>query len=118
MRLYVIGPITGHKDLNKPRFKKAKEILQKCGYDNVIIPHDVVKDPNTKYEVAMRISAITLLKCDGVAHLDCEASPGSTKELCLAMDYGLKVGRISDWVRAAKRRTDYADQAGLEYVCR
>lgn len=114
MRLYVIGPITGHKDLNKPRFQKAREILQKCGY-TAIIPHDVVKDPDTPYWVAMRISALTLLRCDGVAHLDCEPSSGSVIELGLATDYHMKVGRVSQWVKAAKKHTDYAEKAGLEY---
>ena len=112
MRLYVIGPITGHEDNNKPRFQKAQEILRKCGY-TVIIPHDVVKDPNTEWHIAMRMSTRAMLTCQGVAHLECDPSKGSSIELGVAMDYGLKVGKVSDWVRAAHRRLEYAEQAGL-----
>ena len=113
MRVYIIGPVTGHENRNKGRFLKAREILQKCGY-TAIIPHDVVKDANTPYNVALRLSAIAMLRCDGVAHLECDPSRGSSIELTTAMDYGMKVGRVSDWVRAAKPRTDYAEKAGLE----
>ena len=116
MRLYIIGPITGRENLNEPRFRKAKEILEKCGYQ-VIIPHDVVKIPKTKdaeklWQVCMRQSIRAMLTCHGVAHLDCEQSRGSAIEFALGMDVGMAMGRVSDWVRRARSVSEYAEQAG------
>lgn len=120
MRLYVIGPITGHKDLNKPAFSKAKKLLEKCGY-TVVIPHDVAKDPKTQdpeiaWRLYMRQSIRAMMTFHGVAHLECKPSRGSSIELALACDVGIPIGSVTDWVRRAKKNLDYAEQAGLEYA--
>ena len=41
MRIYVIGPVTGHADLNRPTFESARAELSAAGHE-AVIPHDFI----------------------------------------------------------------------------
>lgn len=43
MRIYVIGPITGRQNENKPAFEEAAARLRAAGHE-VTMPHDLVDD--------------------------------------------------------------------------
>ena len=43
MLIYVIGPVTGRPDLNRPAFEAARRLLERRGYA-VEVPHDTPRD--------------------------------------------------------------------------
>ena len=101
MRLYVIGPVTGRRDLNRPAFEAARVELDEAGYD-ATIPHDVVP-PDATREQAMRASVRMLLECDGVAVLhDWNVSEGAKLEKKVANACGIYVHDMTAWVLNAQ----------------
>ena len=96
MRLYVIGPVSGFDDLNKPAFVQAHKILTHNGY-SVLIPHDFVS-MNADWQAAMKRSIETMMKCDGVAMLEgCERSFGALLEQHIAVKLGIPCYTVSEW---------------------
>ena len=101
MRLYVIGPVTGRRDLNRPAFEAARVELDEAGYD-ATIPHDVVP-PDATREQAMRASVRMLLECDGVAVLpDWSGSDGAKLEKKVADACGIYAHDVDAWVSNAQ----------------
>ena len=43
MKIYVFGPISGMKNLNRLDFELARHVLEKHGHE-AVIPHDLVED--------------------------------------------------------------------------
>lgn len=69
MRLYLSGPMTGVKDLNKPLFNHYTKLLRKKGY-KVINPPELDKDnPQRTWEGCLRRDITELMKCDKIATL-------------------------------------------------
>lgn len=58
--VYVIGPVSGHDDLNRPAFETARKTLEDAGFEVVTIPHDLVPR-DAPYDECMRISLAYLL---------------------------------------------------------
>ena len=102
MRLYVIGPVTGKPDLNRPAFEDARAELAAAGY-GVSIPHDFIP-PDADHARAMRMSLHNLLdNADGVAMLDGWASSdGARTEFEVAAACGIEARGVRSWVRLAK----------------
>lgn len=46
MLIYVIGPVTGRPDLNRPAFEAARRLLERRGYA-VEVPHDTIPPGRT-----------------------------------------------------------------------
>ena len=99
MRLYVIGPVSGHENENKELFEAARRRLEKHGH-TVYIPHDFIK-PGTSWEVAMRISLSNMLmRAQGVAKLEGDyVSRGTSIEMATAFDCGMPVKLVRDWCK-------------------
>jgi hypothetical protein len=97
MRIYVVGPITGHDDLNLTAFEDARDKLEKAGY-RVLLPHDFVA-ADALWHKAMRRSLETLVKADGIACLDgWSNSHGATHEVETALWLGMPVMGVGDWI--------------------
>lgn len=100
MRLYVIGPVTGVPEDNRPAFEEAATRLERAGYD-ACVPHWFIP-AGTDWEPAMRRSVEMLVKCDGVAALEgFGASKGARLEADLAAGIGMPVKSVETWVRGA-----------------
>lgn len=104
MRLYVIGPVTGIEDDNRPAFERARTRLESAGY-TVYIPHDFIKS-GTPWHKCMRISIANLLmRADAVAKIDGDyVSRGASIESATAFDCGIPVKFVSKWERLGRER--------------
>lgn len=99
MKLYVIGPVTGVADDNRPAFEAAARELREALDCAVEIPHDTVP-PDATWNAAMRLSIRAMMACDGVAMLDgWSSSKGAGVEYNLARQVGLPVAPIETWVQ-------------------
>lgn len=97
-RIYVIGKVTGVKDLNRPKFEEAAQSLERAGYV-ALIPHWFVPE-SASWDTAMKRSIETLVKCDGVALLDDHTrSAGATIEKNLAFELGIPVRPVKAWIQ-------------------
>lgn len=75
MRLYVIGPVSGHEGDNREAFERARRRLEAAGH-KAVIPHDLVP-ADTGWQAAMSKSIREMLRLtphgrfyyDGVAEL-------------------------------------------------
>ncbi len=52
MRLYVIGPVSGHEGDNREAFEEARRELEAAGF-KATIPHDKIAE-GTDWQMAMR----------------------------------------------------------------
>lgn len=96
MRLYVIGPVSGIPDQNKPAFFEAHKRLTHNGY-SVLIPHDFVS-ANADWSTAMRRSIETMMKCDGLAMLEgSDKSHGAQLEFTIASKLGMPCRSVEEW---------------------
>lgn len=97
MNLYLIGPVTGRACRNAAEFQAARKRLEACGHV-VTIPHDII-DKDALWPEAMRksINYLTSGLVDGVAHLDCEPSTGSSIEYKIAEICKMPVMPVSGW---------------------
>lgn len=111
MRLYIIGPVTGIEDDNRPAFAHAREDLRSAGYD-VKIPHDFIVH-GTPHDRAMlqSVHALTQAKYglrltpyfDGVAMLEgWEESVGARLEKQVAEACGIPCKTVDEWLEAAE----------------
>ena len=97
MKLYVIGPVTGLDDLNRPAFEAARTVLEAEGYV-ALLPHDFIAADAT-WQQAMKRSLETLAKADGVACLDgWSKSHGASHEVETAQWLGLPAMSVKDWI--------------------
>ena len=96
MRLYVIGPVSGVPDDNRPAFLEAYNRLVHNGY-SVLIPHDFVS-ANADWSLAMRRSIETMMKCDGLAVLEgSDKSHGAQLEYAIASKLGMPCHTVEEW---------------------
>lgn len=115
-RLYIIGPVTGIPENNRPAFEEARKRLMSAGYD-VDIPHNFIT-PGTPHEEAMIISIHKLTERNyfvegalgrwkpayqGVARLPgWERSEGARIELLVAEACGIPCKTVAEWIEEAR----------------
>ena len=100
MRLYIIGPVSGVDQDNRPAFEAAALKLEKAGYD-AYVPHWFIP-AGTEWHQAMRRSIEMLVKCDGVAALDnFGASKGARLEAEIAAELDMPIKSVETWLRGA-----------------
>ena len=63
MKIYISGPMTNIKDLNKKAFSEAAERIKKLGYE-VVNPHDIANDGS--WRDAMRQDIKAMMDCDAI----------------------------------------------------
>lgn len=110
MSVYVIGPVTGIEDDNRPAFEQARKQLFAAGHWGVSIPHDVVPK-GASWPVAMRHSLARLtatgqcglaVSIERVAMLPgWEGSKGARLEHQVAVELGIPCKTVDEWVEQA-----------------
>ena len=65
MRIYIAGPMSGHKDLNFPAFHAAADRLRANGHD-VVSPAELNPDPGMEWHQAMRVDIAALVTCEAI----------------------------------------------------
>lgn len=99
-RIYIAGPMTGHPDMNAPRFFEAERSLRAAGWE-VINPARMDEEAGIEvdnkteltpeeYMQAAKRDLIAIDECDAVYFLDeYETSPGAKWEWAYAKTRGL-----------------------------
>ena len=83
-KVYISGPMTGHKDNNYPAFFEAEKRLKKMGFDVINPARNTPPEPAT-WEAFMRMAIKQVCDSDIVALLDGWCfSKGSTIEVSVA----------------------------------
>lgn len=100
--LYVIGPVSGIDDDNRPAFEEARAKLRACGY-SVAIPQDFIASGSPWKKAMWASIAFMLTRASGVAILDGHPSLGSQIEAGLCMDVGKPIDSIRGWMSRATR---------------
>lgn len=96
MRLYVIGPVSGLEEDNRPAFEDARGRLLEAGYE-VEIPHDTIP-PGTSWQSAMKHSIKRMFEADAVAMIDgVLRSEGATIERDLCRRIGVDCLTVGMW---------------------
>lgn len=115
--IYVIGPVTGKRNDNRPAFDQARCNLNAAGY-YVQIPHDYIAS-GTPWDAAMLTSIHIMTEfmiitqkhgsykrvptLGGIATLPgWEDSPGARLEAQVAKAIGLPVKTVAEWVEVAR----------------
>lgn len=100
MRIYVSGPMTGIVDYNFPEFRRAADSLNRAGYEAVDPSrHGVDLDSWGDY---VKRDLVDMLTCDAVALLrGWEESRGARLEVHVALELGMPVTSVADWVERA-----------------
>lgn len=114
-KLYIIGPVTGKPNDNRPAFEHARELLTAEGYQ-VTIPHDHI-EPGTPWNWAMRESIKHLLEADGVAMLAGTIhSKGASLEKQIAEAIGLPCYLWREYLYRAQGGAAYASGNALQPI--
>jgi hypothetical protein len=97
MKVYISGPITGIKNLNKELFDLCEKVL----VDNYHIALNPLKavpfKDNKTYGQYMREDLKNLLECDAIIMLsDWRKSKGATLELKVAQMCGMRLWKFED----------------------
>ena len=112
MRLYVIGPVSGHEGDNREAFEEARRELEAAGF-KATIPHDKIAE-GTDWQMAMRQSIREMLSVragkpvyGGVAELrGVFGSKGARCERGVCEQLGIPHRTVAEWCAEG---TDHAE---------
>lgn len=108
LRLYISGPIKGVPNAGE-NFRRAHETLEGAGHEP-LNPFDCLPNcgystecpgeaTDEHYDHYLRGDLIEMLACDGVALIDgWEASRGARIEQTVAVQVGMPVRRLDEWL--------------------
>lgn len=107
---YVIGPVSGIEDCNRPAFEQARKRLEKASRAMCDIPHDLIP-ADTPWPTAMRIS-LHKLTSSSYPSMDptyriallpgWEQSEGARLERAVAEACGIPVKTVDEWIEEAR----------------
>lgn len=108
-RVYIIGPVTGLIDDNRPAFEEARRAIERRGF-TVEAPHESI-DADESWLEAVKISIRQLTKTDIVVELDgSDNSPGARIERDLARSIQIPTYTLDEFLgrigREAQERTE------------
>jgi hypothetical protein len=91
-KIYIAGKVTGLLPAHvQSKFFDATLAVNVAGFD-AVNPIEVVNDPTTEWDTAMKLCVAALLKCDAVIALPCfEDSRGAKVELWLSMNLAIPI---------------------------
>lgn len=92
MKIYISGPITGHKNYLS-RFARVESLLKKQGQE-VINPAEIMfpMPPSTTHQGYMLVSLALLRQCDAIYMLEgWQQSKGATMEFEYAVRHGITI---------------------------
>lgn len=99
--LYVMGPMTGLPDLNRPAFRQAADALRVAGYT---VRNPVEIYTGESWMEAMRVDIRQLTYCTGVAALDgWTGSQGARLEALVAMRLSMPIRPVEWWLKAGRQ---------------
>jgi hypothetical protein len=104
-RLYIIGPMTGKPDYNRPAFHTAAKHLRSAGF-HVINPAETPDPvPGPEWEDWIRAGITHVLLADGLALLPGTGhSRGAKLELHIACELDLPLHSVAGWLGYAQTR--------------
>jgi len=95
LTVYISGPITGNKDLNRPAFSRAARILKAMGHEPVTPFAVSPYHPDKKWIDYMLEDIPAMLKCEAVAALPgWIRSRGARIEIAIAWMIGIKIIKL------------------------
>lgn len=90
--VYISGKMTGVEDYNKPKFDRAKALLESKGYE-VLSPADLGAEESFEWHDYMRVDIALLAMRDAIYLLDdWRDSKGARAELDVARALKLEIG--------------------------
>lgn len=102
-RLYLSGPMTGIKNLNKPAFSRGAKSLRAKGFTVVNPPELDYKDPQRTWEGCLRRDLKSLVTCDAIATLPrWTKSRGANLEIHVGRSLSMPVHTVGYYLK--KRR--------------
>ena len=103
-KLYLSGPMTGIKDLNKPLFYKYAKALRKKGY-KVINPPELDKDsPQRTWEGCLRRDIGRLMECNRIATMArWKKSRGASLEVYIGKALKYPVRTVRYWLKRSPK---------------
>lgn len=108
--IYIIGPVSGIEDGNRPAFERAREQLEDATRAMCEIPHDLITD-GTPWPTAMLLS---INKMTGSSYPSreptyrlallpgWEQSEGAKLEVAVAEACGIPVKTVDEWLEEAR----------------
>ena len=117
MKLYVCGPMTGRKDMNRAAFKAARELLRKAGFE-VVCPVELNRGMEQGWCACMKRDVAAMMGCDGLAVLDgWTGSKGAKIEVALARELSMPQWGVWWWVKSkaksGKQKAEMKSSGGL-----
>jgi Domain of unknown function (DUF4406) len=98
--IYVAGKMTGLPEFNFPAFNAAAKLLRDMGF-TVENPAEIAPIEGHPWEAYMRIALVKMLTCEAIVLLPgWERSRGANIERHLAIDLGMPVWLLSDFIEA------------------
>lgn len=89
-KVYISGPITGKRNLNRAAFESAAGTVSKLGLEP-LNPHDLC-EPEWDWSKCMRADIAGLCECDAILMLKgWRHSKGARLEMYIASELGLRV---------------------------
>lgn len=102
-KLYLSGPMSNVKDLNKPLFNKRAKELRAKGYKVVNPPELDFKEPKRTWEDCLRRDLTYVVECDAVATLpNWRKSRGALLEIYVAKALSMPVHSVEHYLRRSK----------------
>ena len=99
-QLYLSGPMSGVKDLNKPLFNHYAKLLRKKGYKVVNPPELDKHSPQRTWEGCLRRDIAELLGCDKIATLPrWKKSRGASLEVHIGKQLKYVIRPVQYWVK-------------------
>src|SRR6478609_1661293 len=106
MKLYIAGPMTGLPELNYPAFMENQALLINYGY-TVYNPANLcdIAPKDASWSWFMKMALKMVLESDGVAVMPgWENSQGARLEQYVALNCGIPVKPLEEWLVGRRRR--------------
>ncbi len=103
IKLYLSGPMTGLKDLNRPAFKKSAALLRRRGFRVVNPPELDGAEPRPSWEGCLERDIRHLTTCDAIATLvGHKKSRGARLEIYIGKALSYPVHSVAYWLKRRK----------------
>jgi hypothetical protein len=103
-RIYIAGPCSGIKDMNRPAFNAEAARLRALGFD-VVSPVELCPEPNLTWGEYMRRDIPAMLTCDTIALLPGhEMSRGALLEITIGRALNMRIVLAADITSGAEHQ--------------
>lgn len=103
--LYLIGPMTGKPDYNRPAFNAAADQLRAAGFHVTNPAQAAPPCPDPEWSDWIRAGIMSTLCCHGLALLPGTGhSRGAKLELSVGFELGLPIHSVAGWIAYAQTK--------------